>query len=145
MLDYGEAEHSLLTIYKKSGSLTPVFRETVSKLYILVKLLIGENPDFTLIPEGRCLQPYRDLAAVVMHGDMNAYRKVVEKKHEQFAYDGLQRIVGRLDNTVIRIALVKMAKSYSRISMQDIAEILQLDTAEEACFTCMRVGRLNLE
>lgn len=74
-----------------------------------------------------------------MHGDLNAYRTVVEKAGGQFAYDGLHRIVDRLHNTVIRIALVKMAKSYSRISMEEIASMLQLDNAEEACFTCMRV------
>ena len=41
---------------------------------------------------------------------------------------------------MIRIALVKLSKSYSRISLSEIASILQLDSAEEACYTCMRVG-----
>lgn len=45
-----------------------------------------------------------------------------------------------MHNTVIRIALVKLSKSYSRISLSEIASILQLDSAEEACYTCMRVG-----
>ena len=46
-----------------------------------------------------------------------------------------------MHNTVIRIALVKMAKSYSRISLAEIASILELDTVEEARCTCMRVGK----
>lgn len=50
-------------------------------------------------------------------------------------------INNRLHNTVIRIALVKMAKSYSRISLAEIASILELDNAEEARCTCMRVGK----
>ena len=41
---------------------------------------------------------------------------------------------------MIRVALVKLSKSYSRISLREIASILQLDSAEEACYTCMRVG-----
>lgn len=44
-----------------------------------------------------------------------------------------------LHNTVIRIALVKLCKSYSRISLAEIASVLQLDGAEEARYTCMRV------
>ena len=35
---------------------------------------------------------------------------------------------------------MKLSKSYSRISLSEIASILQLDSAEEACYTCMRVG-----
>ena len=46
-----------------------------------------------------------------------------------------------MHNTVIRIALVKMAKSYSRISLAEIASILELDNVEEARCTCMRVGK----
>ena len=41
---------------------------------------------------------------------------------------------------MIRLALVKMAKSYSRISLAEIASILELDNVEEARCTCMRVG-----
>lgn len=33
-----------------------------------------------------------------------------------------------------------MAKSYSRISLAEIASILELDNVEEARCTCMRVG-----
>lgn len=44
-----------------------------------------------------------------------------------------------LHNTVIRIALVKLSKSYSRISLEEIASVLQLENAEEARYTCMRV------
>ena len=47
--------------------------------------------------------------------------------------------MGSLHNTVIRIALVKLCKSYSRISLAEIASVLQLGDAEEARYTCMRV------
>lgn len=49
------------------------------------------------------------------------------------------RVESSLHNTVIRIALVKLCKSYSRISIAEIASVLQLDGAEEARYTCMRV------
>ena len=85
-----------------------------------------------------------------MRGDLDAYRRVVEERRNVFAVDGLDRIVNRctwdetvicrLHNTVIRIALVKLSKSYSRISLAEVATILQLDGPEEACYTCMRVG-----
>ena len=52
------------------------------------------------------------------------------------------RVRNRLHNTVIRIALVKLSKSYSRISLDEIASVLQLDGAEEARYTCMRVSEV---
>ena len=50
-----------------------------------------------------------------------------------------------LHNTVIRIALVKLSKSYSRISLEEIAAVLQLENAEEARYTCMRVGLVGAD
>ena len=151
LLDYTEAEHSLFAVHKKSGGQeTGPFYEEVAKLSILVKLLIGENPEVAVAARNRRLAPYVELARVVMRGDLDAYRRVVEERRAVFAVDGLDRIVSRwgpsgtlicrLHNTVIRIALVKLSKSYSRISLAEVATILQLDGPEEACYTCMRVG-----
>ena len=85
-----------------------------------------------------------------MKGDLTAYRRVLTQRHSFFKEDGVDRIVNRyalweqvrdrLHNTVIRIALVKLSKSYSRISLDEIAAVLQLDGAEEARYTCMRVS-----
>lgn len=151
LLDYLEAEHCLFAVHKKSGGQeTGPFYEEVMKLSILVKLLIGENPELATVARNRHLAPYVELARVVMRGDLDAYRRVVEERRNVFAVDGLDRIVNRctwdetvicrLHNTVIRIALVKLSKSYSRISLAEVATILQLDGPEEACYTCMRVG-----
>ena len=139
LLDYLEAEHCLFAVHKKSGGQeTGPFYEEVMKLSILVKLLIGENPELATVARNRHLAPYVELARVVMRGDLDAYRRVVEERRNVFAVDGLDRIVNRLHNTVIRIALVKLSKSYSRISLAEVATILQLDGPEEACYTCMR-------
>ena len=95
LLDYSEAEHSLFVIHKKYGSPNGVFAEEVGKLFILVKLLIGEKPDLSHVPSTRPLRPYRDLAVVVMQGDLSAYKHVIEQKKQQFVEDGLMRIVSR--------------------------------------------------
>ena len=94
-IDYSEAEHSLFVIHKKYGNPNGVFAEEVGKLFILVKLLIGEKPDLNQVPSTRPLRPYRDLAVVVMQGDLSAYKHVIEQKKQQFVEDGLMRIVSR--------------------------------------------------
>ena len=139
LLDYSGAEHAIFTIHKKSGGqeIGPFYGE-VEKLSILVTLLIGEKPDLSELKNARNVAPYLELATAVMRGDLNAYRRVLTQRHSCFKEDGLDRIVNRLHNTVIRIALVKLCKSYSRISLAEIASVLQLDGAEEARYTCMR-------
>ena len=72
-----------------------MFAEEVGKLSILVKLLIGEKPELSQVQSTRPMRPYRDLAVVVMRGDLSAYRHVIEQKKQQFMDDGLMRIVSR--------------------------------------------------
>lgn len=98
MLDYAEADYSLYVIHKKYPNQNGVFAEEVGKLFILVKLLIGDKPDLTKVPSTRPLRPYRDLAVVVMRGDLSAYKHVIEQKKQQFVDDGLMRIVSRYEN-----------------------------------------------
>lgn len=96
LLNYTEAEHCLFSIHKKSGGQeTGPFFEEVAKLSVLVKLLTGENPDLTIPAGNRQLAPYGELAAVVMRGDLDAYRRVVDARNSVFVRDRLERIVAR--------------------------------------------------
>ena len=62
---------------------------------MLVKLLTGENPEVPIPAGNRQLSPYGELAAVVMRGDLDAYRRVVEARNNVFVRDRLERIVAR--------------------------------------------------
>lgn len=96
LLNYTEAEHCLFSIHKKSGGQeTGPFFEEVAKLSVLVKLLTGENPEVPIPAGNRQLSPYGELAAVVMRGDLDAYRRVVEARNNVFVRDRLERIVAR--------------------------------------------------
>lgn len=96
LLDYTEAEHCLFTIHKKSGGReTGPFYEEVMKLSIIVKLLIGENPDLSQVISNRNLAPYRELATAVMRGDLTTYRKVVEERNTVFKEARLDRVIDR--------------------------------------------------
>ena len=96
LLNYAEAERCLFSIHKKSGGQeTGPFFEEVVKLSVLVKLLIGETPDLSIPAGNRQLTPYAELAAVVMRGDLDAYRRVVEARNSVFVRDRLERIVAR--------------------------------------------------
>ena len=91
LLDYAGAEHALFAIHKRlsDGSCE------VAKLDILVRLLTGGNPDLAQLPATRATAPYRDLAYVVMRGNLAAFRDVVQRKQTCFQEDGLLRIVSR--------------------------------------------------
>lgn len=96
LLDYTEAEHCLFTIHKKSGGReTGPFYEEVMKLSIIVKLLTGENPDLSQIVSNRNLAPYRELATVVMLGDLSHFKKVVEDRNVFFKQARLDRVINR--------------------------------------------------
>ena len=41
------------------------------------------------------MAPYGELAAVVMRGDLDAYRRVVDARNSVFVRDRLERIVAR--------------------------------------------------
>ena len=95
LLDYAGAEHALFAIHKRLSDGSCVFAEEVAKLDILVRLLTGGNPDLAQLPATRATAPYRDLACVVMRGNLAAFRDVVQRKQTCFQEDGLLRIVSR--------------------------------------------------
>lgn len=95
LLDYAGAEHALFAIHKRLSDGNCVFAEEVAKLDILVRLLTGGNPDLAQLPATRATAPYRDLAYVVMRGNLAAFRDVVQRKQTCFQEDGLLRIVSR--------------------------------------------------
>ena len=96
----------MFTIHKKSGGReTGPFFEEVMKLSIIVKLLTGENPDLSQIPSNRNINPYRELATVVMLGNLTAYKEVVEDRKDVFKRDHLDRVIGRFSFLVYEMSL----------------------------------------
>lgn len=64
--------------------------------------------------------------------------QVVEKYREVFLNDKNLTLIRRLGHNVIKIGLRKISISYSRISLADVAEKLQLGSARAAEYICAR-------
>eukprot|EP01080_Neovahlkampfia_damariscottae_P002300 gene2300-2473_t len=134
-LDYSLAYDCLMQAIMKSPTGTAKgFRTSCYKLMIIVKLLMGEIPErsvFTQKGLKKSLEPYYDLTKQVRVGDLLKFRKVVEKYSETFKSDQTYSLVQRIRQNVIRTGLKKISISYSKISLKDICEKLNLETPED--------------
>jgi 26S proteasome regulatory subunit N3 len=134
-LDYSLAYDCLMQAIMKSPTGTAKgFRIACTKLMIIVKLLMGEIPEksvFTQKGLKKSLEPYYALTKQVRVGDLLKFRKVVEEYSNVFKQDETYSLVQRIRQNVIRTGLKKISISYSKISLKDICEKLNLETPED--------------
>uniref|UniRef100_H3CLZ4 26S proteasome non-ATPase regulatory subunit 3 n=1 Tax=Tetraodon nigroviridis TaxID=99883 RepID=H3CLZ4_TETNG len=146
-LEYSEARRTLTNALRKAPQHTAVgFKQTVHKLLIVVELLLGEIPDrlqFRQPSLKRSLMPYFLLTQVAVRtGNLSKFNQVLEQFGEKFQTDGTYTLIIRLRHNVIKTAGVRMISlSYSRISLADIAQKLQLDSPEDAEFIVAKAIR----
>jgi len=72
---------------------------------------------------------------------MHEFSQVVKQHAEVFKADKNYSLIRRLGHNVLKIGLRKISVSYSRISLQDIADKLQLDSPRAAEYVCARAIR----
>lgn len=70
--------------------------------------------------------PYYKLIQVVLEGELKNFHLLVEKYKEAFQRDKLYNLILRLNQIVIRIGLRRISIAYSRISLQDIGQKLNI-------------------
>ncbi|KAK3512041.1 hypothetical protein QTP70_028122 [Hemibagrus guttatus] len=132
-LEYSEARRTLTNALRKAPQHTAVgFKQTVHKLLIVVELLLGEIPDrlqFRQPSLKRSLMPYFLLTQEMCVCETE--RCVCETE-----MCVRQRCVCERQRCVRMISL-----SYSRISLADIAQKLQLDSPEDAEFIVAKAIR----
>lgn len=140
----------------------------VHKLLIVVELLLGEIPDrlqfrqpslkrslmpYFLLTQGKatrcaraltCLCPHRgpllSCPTAVRTGNLAKFNQVLDQFGEKFQADGTYTLIIRLRHNVIKTGVRMISLSYSRISLADIAQKLQLDSPEDAEFIVAKVG-----
>merc|ERR1719305_1637638 len=78
------------------------------------------------------LRPYYAITQAVRSGDLNAFKGVIESHQALFKKDKTLTLINRLRYNVIKTGLRDINLSYSRISLQDIATKLGLETAQDA-------------
>lgn len=144
-LEYSEARRTLTNALRKAPQHTAVgFKQTVHKLLIVVELLLGEIPDrlqFRQPSLKRSLMPYFLLTQAVRTGNLAKFNQVLEQFGEKFQADGTYTLIIRLRHNVIKTGVRMISLSYSRISLADIAQKLQLDSPEDAEFIVAKAIR----
>ncbi|XP_035658696.1 26S proteasome non-ATPase regulatory subunit 3-like [Branchiostoma floridae] len=144
-LEYSAAHGHLTEALRKAPTSAAVgFKQTVSKLAITVELLLGEIPErsqFISPAMKRSLAPYFQLTQAVRTGNLAKFNEVLEKYGDRFQADNTWTLIIRLRHNVIKTGVRMISLSYSRISLADIAQKLQLDSPEDAEFIVAKAIR----
>lgn len=135
-LDYSEAFKNLNQAIRKAPQNAAIgFKQAATKLLVVVQLLLGEVPERHIFRDQHLrlsLQPYLQLTQAVLAGDLAKFSSVLERYSEKFMKEGTMTLINRLRHNVIKTGIKSVALSYSRISLADVAEKLQLDSPEDA-------------
>lgn len=141
-LDYTDAYTKLMQSMRKAPANTAVgFRRSVHKLAVLVQLLMGELPDRSMF-EGpdlrKAMEPYLRLTQAVRRGSLLEFNQVVVASAATFKADKTYTLAIRLSQNVVKTGLRRLNLSYSRISLDDIRDKLQLESSRSAEFVCAK-------
>jgi len=134
-LDYSEAEKHLIQSIRKAPSSAMGFRQTVEKLRVTVELLLGNIPERQLFLQKahkEALAPYFELTKSVRSGDVDKFQLVLNEYTGTFESDRTFTLILRLHHNVIKTAIRRISLAYSRISLQDVAKKLRLESPADA-------------
>jgi len=135
-LDYSEAFKNLNQAIRKAPQNAAIgFKQAATKLLVVVQLLLGEVPERHIFRDQHLmmsLHPYLQLTQAVLAGDLAKFSTVLEKYSDKFMKEGTMTLINRLRHNVIKTGIKSVALSYSRISLADVADKLQLDSPEDA-------------
>jgi len=144
-LEYTDAFSKLSQSLRKAPTNTGLgFRITVQRLLVVVQLLMGEIPERSVFfqPGMRtALDPYLQIAHAVRVGDLHVFEEAVASNTDGLRSDGTYTLISRLAHSVVKAGLRRLAVSYSRIGLDDIASRLSLDSASSAEFVCAKAIR----
>lgn len=144
-LDYTEAHKNLIQAIRKAPQFSAVgFRQIAQKFAIVVELLLGEIPDRTTFRDPalmKTLVPYFQLTKAVLAGDLGQFNEVTVKYKEKFLAEKTYTLIIRLHHNVIKTGIRMISLSYSKISLEEIASKLQLDSPEDAEFIVAKAIR----
>ena len=128
---------------RKSPDNAKGFKIQCQKAAIVVELLQGEIPNREIFADYLYFKnayPYYKLIQVVLEGELKNFHNVVEQYKHAFQRDKLYNIILRLNQIVIRIGLRRISIAYSKISLQDIGQKLNIP-AEDVEFVVAKALR----
>ena len=144
-LEYTKAFSNLSQCLRKAPTNTGLgFRIAAQRLLVVVQLLMGEIPErhvfFTKGMQTE-LSPYLAITQAVRRGDLAVFTKVVSEHSARLQLDGTYTLISRLAQQVVKAGLRKLHVSYSRLSLQDVADRLGLPSATSAEFVVAKAVR----
>ncbi len=135
-LEYTTSFGNLSQCLRKAPANTGLcFRVAVQRLLTVVQLLMGEIPDrHVFFTKGMkaALAPYMNIAQSVRRGDLAFFQGVVAEHASRLRADGTYTLISRLSHQVVKNGLRNLHVSYSRLSLQDVADRLGLPSAASA-------------
>ncbi|KAH0792413.1 26S proteasome regulatory subunit S3 [Histomonas meleagridis] len=136
-LEYAESQHHLQLSLRRlpQNRYSDPFRSLVVRHLVVVMMLQGQVPTRSMLLDHPI---YLDLARSILKGDVISFQEVV--KNPQFEIDGLEPLVQRLRSSVILAGLTMISHCYSRITFSDIADMLHIGSAEDACGFCAKAA-----
>lgn len=144
-LEYTSAFENLSQCLRKTPTNTALgFRITVQRLLIVVQLLMGEIPERNIFFNKDMkteLNPYLKIAQAVRRGDLAVFKETVSEFTDRLKADATYTLISRLAHSVVKAGLRRLNTSYSRISLQDIANRLGLSSATSAEFVVSKAVR----
>lgn len=140
-MNYSDAYANLINCLRKAPDQSAGFIATVEKLLMIVELLMGEIPDISKYNKLPLIAPYVLLLRSVKKGDLGEFSQVSEKYKKIFFNDKNYNLIKRLRLIVIKVGLRRINLSYSRISIKDIAEKLNLGSEKETKLIIMKAIR----
>lgn len=144
-LEYTKAYSNLSQSLRKAPTNTGLgFRITAQQLLVVVQLLMGDIPDrHIFLAKGMQteLAPYLAIAQAVRRGDLAVFTAVVSEQAERLQQDETYTLISRLAHQVVKAGLRKLHVSYSRLSLQDVADRLGLPSAMSAEFVVAKAVR----
>jgi len=144
-LEYTSSFSNLSQCIRKAPSNTGLgFRIAAQRLLVVVQLLMGEIPErhvfFTSGMKAE-LGPYLAITQAVRRGDLAVFNKVVSEHTNRLRQDGTHTLISRLAHQVVKAGLRKLNVSYSRLSLQDVADRLGLPSATSAQYVVAKAIR----
>ena len=144
-LEYTSSYSNLSQCLRKAPTNTGLgFRIAAQRLLIVVQLLMGDIPErhvFFTAGMKKELGPYLSITQAVRCGDLAVFTKVVSEQSSRLQRDGTHTLISRLAHQVVKAGLRKLHMSYSRLSLQDVADRLGLPSAKSAEYVVAKAVR----
>lgn len=144
-LEYTLSFSNLSQCLRKAPTNTGMgFRIAAQRLLIVVQLLMGEIPErHVFFTKGMKteLSPYLSITQAVRQGDLAVFNKVVTEQTKRLQADGTYTLISRLAHQVVKAGLRNLHVSYSRLSLQDVADRLGLPSKSSAEYVVAKAVR----